>query len=157
MESVLDQLRVQLLGEPLDEWTRLDTETEEIQDVLTQLRVKRQSLNNEIAPHNALTSLIRRVPKDILEEILFSCLLTERNTGINATREAPLLLGFICRYWRAVSRSTPSLWNSLHIPWLLFEAQALDSDVSRLIQSWLDRAGDCPIFMSLDLPPASDD
>ncbi|KAJ7473333.1 hypothetical protein FB451DRAFT_1249020 [Mycena latifolia] len=82
---------------------------------------------------------------------------THRNCVMSA-REAPVLLGRICSAWRAISLSTPRLWSRLHIveptpPFnssfdALFEAKW----VQRLetAKTWLDRAGQCPLSISLE-------
>ncbi|KAJ7080531.1 hypothetical protein C8R44DRAFT_539592, partial [Mycena epipterygia] len=70
---------------------------------------QRISLKDEIDGYKALISPARCIPQDVLEEIFFSCLPTTHNALINA-REAPLLLGHICSYWRGISHSMPKLW-----------------------------------------------
>ncbi|KAJ6583963.1 hypothetical protein DFH09DRAFT_1433940 [Mycena vulgaris] len=126
-----------LLLEPLGELARLDTQIDET-----------QSLKDEIDSYKGLTSLVRRLPQDILQEIFLSCLPTEWNATVDA-REAPLLLGFICRYWRSVAHSMPLLWSGLHIDWQERSGFFPPPD---LIDTWLNRASTCPLSISLGLP-----
>ncbi|KAF8214956.1 hypothetical protein K438DRAFT_1435500, partial [Mycena galopus ATCC 62051] len=66
-------------------------------------------LQEPIDAHRALLSPIRRVPKDILLEIFFSCLSSKHNAPIDP-HEAPFVLGHFCRHWRSIACSTPMLW-----------------------------------------------
>ncbi|KAJ7913573.1 hypothetical protein B0H13DRAFT_1612457 [Mycena leptocephala] len=85
-----------------------------------------QRLKEDIDAHIALASPIRRLP-EILQEIFLSRLPTKHNAVID-TREAPLLLGYICSYWR-VSYAMPRLWTGLCIPGL----QQKDTDANRAL------------------------
>ncbi|KAK7001438.1 hypothetical protein R3P38DRAFT_3049120 [Favolaschia claudopus] len=62
--------------------------------------------------------------------------------------EAPLLLGRICSSWRALSFATPRLWASLHVV-----ERSLTHEVRTIrleaIKMWLERAGRCPLSISL--------
>ncbi|KAJ6584003.1 hypothetical protein DFH09DRAFT_1144012 [Mycena vulgaris] len=138
-DNEIQEIRALLL-ESLDELARLDTQIDEAQAFLHQLRVKRQSLKAEIDAHTALTLLVRRLPEDILQEIFLSCLPSNGNAVANAP-EAPLLLGFICRHWRSVALSIPRLWSAFTL-WT-------HKDAVGLIENWLSRAGICPLTISL--------
>ncbi|RDB24135.1 hypothetical protein Hypma_008579 [Hypsizygus marmoreus] len=98
-------------------------------------------------------SPIQRIPVEILGEI-FTSFLQEPQAGpyfdafspslksIKYSKTNPIILGHICREWRAISISMPNLWSSIaiHIPrasWL------------SLIQLWLDRAANCPLALTL--------
>ncbi|KAJ7133616.1 hypothetical protein C8R44DRAFT_611100 [Mycena epipterygia] len=61
---------------------------------------------NTVDAHMALLSPMRRVPLDILQEIFLCCFDSARSSVIDA-REAPMLLGCICRHWRSIAYSTP--------------------------------------------------
>ncbi|KAF8176670.1 hypothetical protein K438DRAFT_1485893, partial [Mycena galopus ATCC 62051] len=69
---------------------------------------QRASLKRPIDAHRAVISPMRRVPHDVLVEICISCL-PSHNALIDPA-EAPLILGRICRHWRSVAYSTPTLW-----------------------------------------------
>ncbi|KAF7367739.1 hypothetical protein MSAN_00837800 [Mycena sanguinolenta] len=86
-------------------------------------------------------------------EIFAACLPTEHNALIDLA-EAPLLLGRICRRWRAVSYSTPMLWSSIHIaplrpPWANERSVDFFPQLKPVIQQWFERAVTCPLTVSL--------
>jgi hypothetical protein len=56
---------------------------------------------------------------------------------------SPLLLCQICRQWRRVALSTPTLWRAIELD--------ITSTGNRLelLDSWLSRSGDCPLSLSL--------
>ncbi|KAJ7080523.1 hypothetical protein C8R44DRAFT_653546, partial [Mycena epipterygia] len=109
----MEQIRA-LLVEPIDELARIDVQLEEMGVLIRKLSTRRASLKAAIDAHMALISPARRAPEDVLQEIFFACLPTAHNAVIDPG-EAPLLLGRICRYWRAIAYTNPRLWNSLHI------------------------------------------
>ncbi|KAJ7753313.1 hypothetical protein DFH07DRAFT_511142 [Mycena maculata] len=90
---------------------RLDDEIAEIQKALTKLTEERDSLGAYIGAHKALVSPVRRLPRDMIQDIFMACLPTHRMSA----REAPVLLGRIYSSWRVISLSTPGLWVSLRI------------------------------------------
>ncbi|KAJ6583959.1 hypothetical protein DFH09DRAFT_1028804 [Mycena vulgaris] len=137
-----------LLVEPVDELARIDAQIDETEAALAQLRVKRQGLQAEIDSYRALTSVVRRVPQDILQEIFLCCLERHWTTSVG-TRRAPLLLGFICSYWRSVAHNMPSLWSGLHARWGMTAGHFSQPEH---IDAWLSRAGSCPLSISIGLP-----
>lgn len=58
---------------------------------------------------------------------------------------APLLLGSVCRRWRTIALSTPWLWASFA---LTIREDCLKSHVL-LANTWLSRAGTCPLSIAL--------
>ncbi|KAJ6494133.1 hypothetical protein DFH09DRAFT_1206823 [Mycena vulgaris] len=56
-------------------------------------------------------------------------------------REAPLLLGQICRQWRGICLDTPDLWESISFG---------KKGSVRLLKEWLSRAGNRPLTLSLE-------
>ncbi|KAJ7080515.1 hypothetical protein C8R44DRAFT_653554 [Mycena epipterygia] len=87
-----------LLLEPTAELTRVDAQIDEQEVVITKLKAERAVLEAAIDVHRALTMPIRRIPRDIILEIFFSCLPTAHLNALIDPREAPLLLGHICRH-----------------------------------------------------------
>ncbi|KAJ7019222.1 hypothetical protein C8F04DRAFT_1148506 [Mycena alexandri] len=149
-----------LLTEPCLRLKSLDDEIAALQRTIVTLSEERDALGAYVDAHRALTSPLRRLPFDIIQEIFMACLPTHRNCVMNA-QEAPVLLGRICSSWRTISRSSPRLWSSLHIveptrPYssphishpTFFElkvAQRLE-----VAKAWLRRSGDCPLSISLE-------
>ena len=60
--------------------------------------------------------------------------------------KAPLLLGSVCRRWRAIALSTPRLWTTFG---LTLRPKYLKYDVL-LAKTWLGRSGTCPLFIMLN-------
>ncbi|KAJ7845498.1 hypothetical protein B0H14DRAFT_2193944, partial [Mycena olivaceomarginata] len=61
----------------------------------------------------AAVSPVRRLPEDIFRGLFIAALPSTRNCALSAD-EAPFLLCRICRSWRAIARTTPCLWASIH-------------------------------------------
>ncbi|KAK6981573.1 hypothetical protein R3P38DRAFT_2366857, partial [Favolaschia claudopus] len=89
----IDQIRAHLATYEA-ELVRLDA-------LIESLTLQRTQVEEYIAPHRTLISLGRRLPQDILGEIFLACLPSERNAVMDS-REAPLLLGRVCSYWRSI-------------------------------------------------------
>ncbi|KAJ7701444.1 hypothetical protein B0H17DRAFT_924670, partial [Mycena rosella] len=111
-DAEVEEIRTALTA-PLEQLSLLDERIEQMQATMDELFAERASLKAEIDQHEALISPVRRIPQDVLEAIFAACLPVENNALIDA-REAPLLLGHICSYWRGVAHSMPTLWKAIH-------------------------------------------
>ncbi|KAG6889151.1 hypothetical protein C0995_003327 [Termitomyces sp. Mi166 len=125
------------------------------------LLLKHNEISSTIAGFRTLLSPYRRLPVALWQKIFTFCLPTDHNAIMSAT-EAPMLLGTVCRYWRGITLSTPSLWASLHIPIIYSRHPPLSEEetVARSIylresvQSWLGRSGSCSLSLSVaEIPP----
>lgn len=94
-----------------------------------------------------LNSPVRRMPPEITAEI-FLYLSAESSvlpSGLVSGLSSPLILGQICRNWRAIALSLSRLWSS-------FEARFPDrnngrSDQrTRLMKTWLSRSHPLPVI-----------
>ncbi|KAJ6584007.1 hypothetical protein DFH09DRAFT_1144031 [Mycena vulgaris] len=155
-DAELDQLHA-LLVDPKKELALIDIQIDEMEVALDQLKAKRGSLKVEIDANQALMSPLRRAPQEILQEIFLACLPTTHNALIDPG-EAPMLLGRICRLWRNVAYSTPTLWSSLHIPALMERWNSemppeVENKLEKFVGAWLDRSGGCPLSISLSRSP----
>ncbi|KAF7373727.1 hypothetical protein MSAN_00583700 [Mycena sanguinolenta] len=103
-----------LLVEPTLRLKKLDDEIADLQKSMDKLVEERNGLQSYVQAHSALISPVRRLPRDIIQEIFLACMPTHRNCVMSAT-EAPILLGRICSAWRAISLNTPRLWASVHV------------------------------------------
>ncbi|KAF7346530.1 hypothetical protein MSAN_01881100 [Mycena sanguinolenta] len=128
-----------LLVDPI---ARIDAQIEEMELALAELREKRALLQQPVDAHKALISSMRLIPQDILLEIFFACLPSEHNALIDPA-EAPLLLGRICRHWRSVAYSAPTIWSSIHIPPLIIPTR-------RPISFWVCRVSLSDFSVELD-------
>ncbi|KAJ6594528.1 hypothetical protein B0H19DRAFT_921036, partial [Mycena capillaripes] len=146
-----------LLIEPCLRLKRLDDEIAIIQNTIQKLAEERDTLSSYVEAHRALTSPLRRLPLDIIEEIFMACLPTHRNCAMTAL-EAPVILGRICSSWRSISLSTPRLWSRLHIveptsySWNLGFYEAKVTQRLEVANAWLGRSGTCPLSLSLEGP-----
>ncbi|KAJ7143562.1 hypothetical protein C8R43DRAFT_1237889 [Mycena crocata] len=145
-DSEIEEIRA-ALAEPLQQLAVLDERIAQMQAALDAVIAERASLKDEINLHKALISPFRRIPQDILEEIFISCLPIRHNALVNA-REAPLLLGHVCSYWRAVSHSMPMLWTSLHIPWATPAPDSIPK-FAEMIRAWLGRSANSQLSLSI--------
>ncbi|RXW20446.1 hypothetical protein EST38_g5400 [Candolleomyces aberdarensis] len=110
----VNQIRA-FLEAPLNELGALNREVAIAQRVLDALLAKQRKLSGQIEAHQALIHPMRRLPKELLQEVFLHCLPSEHLPVMSAS-EAPILLTRICRPWRNLALSTPALWSSIHIP-----------------------------------------
>ncbi|KAF7376633.1 hypothetical protein MSAN_00080100 [Mycena sanguinolenta] len=131
----------------------LDDEIALMRKALEKLTAERDALGAYVDAHNALLSPVRRLPRDIIEEIFMACLPTGRNCVMCAA-EAPVILGRICSSWRAISFGTPKLWSRLHVvhPYSANSVLHKAKVAQRLevADAWLKRSGNCPLSISLE-------
>ncbi|KAJ7634594.1 hypothetical protein FB45DRAFT_470160 [Roridomyces roridus] len=161
------------LAQPLRQMKCLDSKIADLQHALNKLLEEREGLGSIVQSHEALLSPIRRMPADIMHEIFLACLPTHRNCVMDAS-EAPLLLGRVCSAWRTLLLTTPRLWASLHIvdrgeppqqaesqpdsdieyvPWPVAPQEPRAALVVDALRAWLERAGQCPLSLSLQYDP----
>ncbi|KAJ7646568.1 hypothetical protein FB45DRAFT_890795 [Roridomyces roridus] len=151
----LDQIHA-LLVEPRLRLQQIQDEIAVLQRAIDKLAEERDRVTSFVDAHRALTSPIRRLPLDIIEEIFCACLPVDRNC-VMSWREAPILLGRICSGWRAISLATPRLWSRLHVvePTRPYNAKAglFEAKVAHRLettQAWLERSGMCSLSISLE-------
>ncbi|KAJ6594527.1 hypothetical protein B0H19DRAFT_1225651 [Mycena capillaripes] len=148
-----------LLIEPSLRLKRLDDEIASLQTAIDKLMEERDTLSTYMEAHRALTSPLRRLPLDIIQEIFLACLPTHRNCAMSAL-EAPVILGRICSSWRTISLSMPRLWSRLHIveparPYGSWNPGLYEAKVAQRLEvahAWLGRSGTCPLSISLEGP-----
>ncbi|KAK1219773.1 hypothetical protein PQX77_017498 [Marasmius sp. AFHP31] len=143
-------LRDLVLG-PEEQIHRLDEE-------ISRLQAKRQTLQQFVDLHRALLSPFRRIPADIWR-LVFIKTLPENILGLctRTTKSSPLLLTTVCRSWREIALSTPNLWTSIHVNLPIDCSNSPDLDAVSLLHKrkeglklWLDRSGtSLPISVSL--------
>lgn len=104
-------------------------------------------------PHHTGVYELRRLPPEILSIIFLYCLNSRwqdpewplRSSSHPSLDTTPLLLGRICRRWRAVTLSTPQLWAHLS----LNLTPETSSNVEALADLWLSRGGSCALTVRL--------
>ncbi|EDR05815.1 uncharacterized protein LACBIDRAFT_329425 [Laccaria bicolor S238N-H82] len=150
-----------ILVEPQARLARMNDEIERAHATLDALKRQRDELAQLIDQYQALTSPIRRIPPEILQEIFINCLPTD-HPALMSEREAPLLIGRVCSSWRSISQSTPELWTSVHVS--VPHTTPITSRTSNVdyvvvsnrlaklrtaaLQEWLQRSGSLPVDIS---------
>ncbi|KAF9563814.1 hypothetical protein CPC08DRAFT_632287, partial [Agrocybe pediades] len=131
-----------------EEFVRLSLAMMALKEELEQKRHMLEQCHKILSP-------ARHIPDDILHEIFYHCLPTDRNCKMNV-REAPLLLTRICSQWRRVALSSPRIWSSLHVR-LETTAKQEEEELPpgqlnelrcEAIEEWLMRSGDCSLSLS---------
>ncbi|KAF9042204.1 hypothetical protein BJ165DRAFT_1405904 [Panaeolus papilionaceus] len=161
----------------LDDLAIFDRDVQALELVIGSMRRRRSALEEMVTVCDSVLAPIRHIPDDILEEIFYHCLPITRNARPFIS-EWPLLLTVVCKKWRAIAKSAPRLWATLHIPIVFnyqptsdgYEALYYDhllkpallpkSMISELqtarsvaLNQWLLRSGSLPISLSLYAPP----
>ncbi|KAF8891938.1 hypothetical protein CPB84DRAFT_1683195, partial [Gymnopilus junonius] len=156
-----------LMAAPLQELRAIDQKIADLQALLALLEDKREGIYGSLQRFIIVMSPIRRLPDDVLSEIFYQCLPTDRPPILGAS-DAPTLLMRVCKRWRSVVLSSPRLWAQLSISFSgedsiyglpgswQFDAdgkewqQRAESTLNRrleIITEWLARSGTCPLSL----------
>ncbi|KAJ6517969.1 hypothetical protein C8R47DRAFT_1773 [Mycena vitilis] len=148
-DAECDEIR-QFLSELRKDFDAVTAEITRMQAVLLDLADQSEQLRESIDAHQALVSLARRLPEDVLREIFLACLPWSGNP-VMSSREAPLLLGQVCSSWRRIALTTPQLWSSLHV---VVPNAARLRQISDAVDTWLSRSGVLPLSITLAVSAA---
>ncbi|TDL25317.1 hypothetical protein BD410DRAFT_744068 [Rickenella mellea] len=85
---------------------------------------------------------------DILSQIFLDCL-PETGLASVSTADAPVLLGRICRHWRAIALGTPQLWAGLDFGHGAERALGDQTKDAMAAAEWKNRAGSCSLSYRL--------
>ncbi|PBK80179.1 hypothetical protein ARMGADRAFT_909174, partial [Armillaria gallica] len=95
---------------------KYDAEIFRMKSALEKLQGVRQSLVDCIQASEGLLAPIRRVPRDVLQNI-FECLCVSVSYNPFSKRDdmplistTPFYLSSVCFYWRSICLSSPRLW-----------------------------------------------
>ncbi|EAU91734.1 hypothetical protein CC1G_04502 [Coprinopsis cinerea okayama7 len=157
MECDLNQIIQELssTNQPPEEWQRIALEghrqkiSDEIQKVEGMIACPREridSLNEEKWAVSGILSPLRRLPSELVAEVVKASL--SPLVHDHDQRRHFMTLRCISRLWRQVSYDTPSLWASLTLSeddFLRKEQGALpSSSLPSRVRTWFDRAADVP-------------
>ncbi|KAG1732073.1 hypothetical protein EDB19DRAFT_2041609 [Suillus lakei] len=147
-QSVLDIIaeRQQQLDGVLHEALGLEAVMDGVKNLHQQLVEKKEKITQSMNLHKGFISPLWRFPNELLSQIFHDCLpdTLSRSDGLM------LLIG-ICRRWREVATSTPSLWRRLYM-------QVNDTDWPRAAScydSWLKWSRGLALslaFSGIDIP-----
>ncbi|TDL25754.1 hypothetical protein BD410DRAFT_606722 [Rickenella mellea] len=91
---------------------------------------------------------VGRLPPELWSNIFLDCLPFHPSF---AALKAPLLLTHVCRHWRDVALSTPTLWSNIS---LTGGIESITDTTLIRFDMWLERSRSCPL--SIDLPTITD-
>ncbi|TDL20072.1 hypothetical protein BD410DRAFT_390996 [Rickenella mellea] len=100
------------------------------------------------------SSPIQTIPPELLCEIFHHCISLPNDpygrpsVPRPSVKEAPLKLGRICRYWRKMALSSPSLWCRLSLRRETNERN-LSLDL-QIMDEWLARSKRAPLWLSVN-------
>ncbi|KAH7913184.1 hypothetical protein BJ138DRAFT_978325, partial [Hygrophoropsis aurantiaca] len=105
----------------------------------------RKDLRKRISLGRGRISPLRSFPVELLQEIFKHCLPNARYI-CPSPRQAPLLLGQICRRWRAIAHATSELWTSIA---LVDFGTWTSEPYLTMVDQWLSNAGSRPLWISI--------
>ena len=117
---------------------------------LADLECRRAHTKDILAKLYAMLAPIKRLPPEILSEIFERCLGADRSGVLFSTmgrkKETPLLLGRVCRSWRAVAHATPRLWRDIFVSVCDGRySDGLRRDALPVLRMWLAHSGNLPL------------
>ncbi|TFK40106.1 hypothetical protein BDQ12DRAFT_734128 [Crucibulum laeve] len=101
-------------------------------------------------PISTGVTCINLLPPETLSYIFTFCL--PEDYLLPSVRDAPLLLGYVSRLWRAVSLTTPLLWSSIQIH---ISRPSAALRLFRGVDAWLKRACSEPLSIIFSCPSSS--
>lgn len=111
-----------------------------VNETIHSLRSRVAQIENETVPISCLPSDVLEIIFDESRRLLFPW------AGFRRPLPIEVQLSHVCRRWRQVALSTPSLWNTLRVPILHRESA---------IRTYLQRCNQCPLSVHLG-PQLSD-
>ncbi|KAJ6461796.1 hypothetical protein C8R45DRAFT_841877, partial [Mycena sanguinolenta] len=123
----------------------LDANISHHESILQDLKQQRSAILSEL---NLVAYPVLTLPPEITAEIFKWCI----DTGLRLHPSlAPLLLTRICRDWRALTFSTPALWDTI---------SEIDFGVhprtEAFVETWFSRAGTRPLSLGINFPQSLD-
>ncbi|KAJ7636444.1 hypothetical protein FB45DRAFT_906631 [Roridomyces roridus] len=91
---------------------------------------------------------IQKLPVELLHAIFIACLPSDEYVPISS-RLAPLVVSWVCKYWRRLALGFPALWTSLALECGAGTLQGHCDYLSFASKVWLARAGRRPLSLSL--------
>ncbi|KAJ7121045.1 hypothetical protein C8R44DRAFT_877353 [Mycena epipterygia] len=124
--------------------SQLDSQINSLQNSLAALLHERNHHQKEL---NAYTYPILTLPNEITSEIFTHFLppFPGRSTLVGTL--SPSILSHVCRQWRNVALSTPSLWTAIE---LNLDNPNRHHQQLRLLEAWLARSGNCHLSIALE-------
>lgn len=151
-----DEVR-SLLVEPKAELEAVENDITTLQARLADYERRKRELVSYVEDLDALLSPIRRMPPEIMSRIFEFCGdIGARGPHAEPSKRAPLLLGSVCRSWRALSFAIPRLWTTLY---LRLPTGGTFVKQEEILRAWLERSRLFPVslwlwndFLTDDMP-----
>ncbi|KAG8215484.1 hypothetical protein J3R82DRAFT_9115 [Butyriboletus roseoflavus] len=150
--SPMDTQRIyQLLHDRKAELSAFAEEIECARVQVQRLEQRRDRVKGVVQELEALVSPVRRMPTDIMAKVFEHCVWDQASPRADP-RMAPLLLSQVCRSWRYLLFSLPSLWTTLQVdlPPGTKDWEALVQSKSLSMHVWLSRSKALPISLFLN-------
>ncbi|KAJ7140901.1 hypothetical protein C8R44DRAFT_604578, partial [Mycena epipterygia] len=93
----------------------LDSQIDDLQSTLARLIGERTETAEFVRQHTAVLSPFRRVPPELICEILALALPCTRRLHEYVVNQPPWRFGHICRSWRHAALAYPRLWSSINL------------------------------------------
>lgn len=145
-----DELQIKrLCADIANEIKNLNTEIADTEAKLTALRQQLANKKREASDYKAILSPVRRLPSDLLSEILMLSTNHELDSDTSSLdpTEMHWLLPRVCAHWRCVALSFPRMWSTIRIT-----SRELAHDASGALFRLgvqLHRSGSFPLFVSI--------
>ncbi|KAJ6589228.1 hypothetical protein B0H19DRAFT_1103328 [Mycena capillaripes] len=95
---------------------------------------------------DALISFVSTLPPEIMSDIVTKFLPSYPEFPPHFGLFSPLLLSQICRHWRQIAPSTPSLWSAIRINILAGNRRPLAGKL-QVVETWLARSRNYPLSL----------
>ncbi|KAJ7120305.1 hypothetical protein C8R44DRAFT_787901 [Mycena epipterygia] len=126
--------RLAILPSPMLTASEIRSRLLEIEKQEERLRVERKNLLGSL---DSIVYPVLTLPPEITSEIFIHCV---RGCYI---RQGPLLVASVCKAWRTIALTTPTLWSEFHGSRFFMGRGNLVS----LLECWLPRAGSRPLTL----------
>ncbi|KAJ7174989.1 hypothetical protein C8R43DRAFT_596263 [Mycena crocata] len=139
------------------ELTRYEEKIQRFPDPSRRLVPERKALQDYLAECRSVFSPIRRLPPEILVEIIVRCApmpelysSSQRSSSWQTTLERAaqlhlLLPSQVCHSWHETIFSNPSLWTSIEADFTQILSHKQGDQLTRLVGLSLERSGNCPL------------
>ncbi|KAJ7471440.1 hypothetical protein B0H11DRAFT_2040003 [Mycena galericulata] len=91
----------------------IEAEMQRLGQALNELSARRRELREFCVKHRPALSPLRKLPSELFAEIFFWC--QEKQFSGELRSDSRWILTRVCRTWRAVVTSTPSLWAKIEL------------------------------------------
>ncbi|KAF5393038.1 hypothetical protein D9757_001122 [Collybiopsis confluens] len=131
----------QVLNESLERREWLDNDLRYLESAILRCRQERQHLAQVIHEHKVVLSPVRRLPTELIVEIIYHILGNEELDDILDLSRGLWPLSQVCGSWRAAILGHNSFWTTVYLPWRIdYPHYAV-----HILSLFLERSGDKPL------------